>query len=215
MRNMSAYIRKMVNDGYIFNLDFPELKEISSLLRITSNNTNVAVSRVLGLLSQNVLSTLVNAKKRFEMVQFWPKKSPVINLVIGGNIILLKTQNSENVSKKVVFFIANRTRNVSLTFRVTEKEHEIIERRMAQTGIRNMRAYLLKMAIDGYVLQVDLSDVKEFISLLRNATNNINQIAKRANETRNIYEDDIREIQEHVEEIWDKSKGILRELSKF
>ena len=136
-------------------------------------------------------------------------------MVIGGNIILLKTQNSENVSKKVVFFIANRTRNVSLTFRVTEKEHEIIERRMAQTGIRNMRAYLLKMAIDGYVLKVDLSDVKEFISLLRNATNNINQIAKRANETRNIYEDDIREIQERIEEIWDKSKGILRELSKF
>jgi len=111
--------------------------------------------------------------------------------------------------------MAKRARNVSLTFRVTENEREIIEDRMKQTGITNMRAYLLKMAIDGYILQVDLSDIKELIFLLRNATNNINQIAKRANETRNIYETDIEEIQNRVEEIWDKSKGILRELSKF
>lgn len=109
----------------------------------------------------------------------------------------------------------NRNRNISLTFRVTEHEREIIEKRMKQAGIHNMRAYLLKMAIDGYVLQVDLSDIKELVSLLRNATNNINQIAKRVNETSNIYETDIIDIQERVEKIWDKSKGILRELAKF
>jgi len=69
---------------------------------------------------------------------------------------------------------------------VSEHERDLIEQKMRQTGIQNMGAFLRKMAIDGYVVNLDLSDVRELISLLRNATNNLNQIAKRANETRNI-----------------------------
>jgi len=98
---------------------------------------------------------------------------------------------------------------------VSEHERDLIEHKMRQTGIRNMGAFLRKMAIDGYVVNLDLSDVRELISLLRNATNNLNQIAKRANETRNIYETDIRDLQEHYDELWEKADGILRALAKI
>ena len=98
---------------------------------------------------------------------------------------------------------------------VSEHERDLIEQKMRQTGIQNMGAFLRKMAIDGYVVNLDLSDVRELISLLRNATNNLNQIAKRANETRNIYETDIRDLQEHYDELWEKAEGILRALAKI
>jgi hypothetical protein len=72
--------------------------------------------------------------------------------------------------------MANKTRTVNLHFMVTAKEKEMIERRMAQTGIKNMRAYLLKQAIDGQVVHIELDSVKEMIRLLGNATNNLNQV---------------------------------------
>ena len=82
----------------------------------------------------------------------------------------------------------NRTRTTRLCFRVSEHEHDLITSKMEQAGIRNKEAYLRKMSIDGYVIKLDLSDIQELIRLLRNVSNNMNQIAKRANETRSIYE---------------------------
>lgn len=91
----------------------------------------------------------------------------------------------------------------------------MILEKMEQAGIQNMRAYLLKMAIDGYVVRLDLSEVREMVSLLRNATNNLNQIARRANETRNIYEADIQDLQANYDRLWDQANGILRALSEI
>jgi small nuclear ribonucleoprotein (snRNP)-like protein len=86
---------------------------------------------------------------------------------------------------------------------------------MKQTGIQNMRAYLLKMALNGYIVQVDLSDVREFVFLLKNISNNINQVAKRANETRNIYESDVQELCRNFDKIWDNVNDILQKLAKI
>ena len=91
----------------------------------------------------------------------------------------------------------------------------MILEKMEQAGIQNMRAYLLKMAIDGYVVRLDLSEVREMVSLLRNATNNLNQIARRANETRNIYEADIQDLQANYDRLWDQANDILRALSEI
>jgi len=55
----------------------------------------------------------------------------------------------------------NRVRNLRITFRVTLEERDMIERRMAQTGIKNMRAFLLKQAVDGRVIHIELDSVKE------------------------------------------------------
>ena len=106
-----------------------------------------------------------------------------------------------------------RPRNVNLAFRVTEQEREMIERRMKQSGITNMRAYIVKMAVDGRVIHVELESVREMIRLLSNATNNINQIAKRANETGGIYAADLNEIRGRYDELWGQAKEILRKLS--
>ena len=81
--------------------------------------------------------------------------------------------------------------------------------------IRSMGAYLRKMALDGYCINLDLQDVKELVSLLRRCSNNLNQYAKRANETGNIYESDIRDLQERLEEIWTDMKEVLVCLSSI
>ena len=72
----------------------------------------------------------------------------------------------------------NLERNHAMTFRVTDKERDLIRKAQARTKIKNTRAYLLKMAVDGRVIEIDLESVREMNRLLSNATNNINQIAK-------------------------------------
>ena len=115
----------------------------------------------------------------------------------------------ENIPK------TKRNRNNILTFRVTDQEREMIDRRMAQSGIKNRRAYLLKMAVDGRVIKVELESAREMVRLLSNATNNINQIAKRANQTGNIYAADLDELNSRYEELWVQMKEVLQKLSKM
>ena len=64
--------------------------------------------------------------------------------------------------------------------RVTEAERDLIAEKMTVANIRNREAYLRKMAMDGYVVRLDLADVRKMVFLLQNATNNLNQIARRA-----------------------------------
>jgi uncharacterized protein (DUF1778 family) len=109
----------------------------------------------------------------------------------------------------------NWERNHAMTFRVTEKERELIRKAQARTKVKNTRAYLLKMAVDGRVIEIDLESVREMNNLLSNATNNINQIAARANATGNIYAADIENIQARQEEIWVQQKEILRRLNNI
>ena len=72
----------------------------------------------------------------------------------------------------------NRKRNVQIKFRVTEEERSLIEEKMKQVPTRNMEAYLRKMAIYGYIIQVDHSDIKKMTAELQKIGVNINQIAK-------------------------------------
>lgn len=109
--------------------------------------------------------------------------------------------------------MANRKRDIMLRFRVTPEEREQIEERMAQLGTTNMAAYLRKIAIDGYVVKLDLPELKEMISLLRRSGNNLNQIARRVNETGRIYDVDIGCLHEDQERLWAAANEILRRLS--
>jgi hypothetical protein len=106
-----------------------------------------------------------------------------------------------------------RKREIFIRFMVDEKERDMIYRRMEQTGMENLRAYLLKMAIDGRVIHVELESVREMVRLLSNATNNINQIARRANETGNIYADDLNDLRVKYDGLWIQAKEILRRLA--
>ena len=109
----------------------------------------------------------------------------------------------------------NLKRNINMGFRVTPEEKELIHRRQAQTGIRNLRAYLLKMAVDGMVVNLDLSEVNECSRLLRTVSNNVNQIAKRANAGGNIHAAELAEIQTGLGEVWQQQDKIIRSLAKI
>lgn len=108
-----------------------------------------------------------------------------------------------------------RKRNIPLMFWVTPEERAQIEQKMAQLGTANMSAYLRKIAIDGYVVQLDLPELREMVSLLRRSSNNLNQLAKRPNETGRIYPEDIEDVKQKQEQLWDAAKEILRALSKL
>ena len=79
--------------------------------------------------------------------------------------------------------MAKRKRDIQLKVRVTPEERAMIEAKMAQLGTTNMGAYLRKMAIDGYVVKLDLPELRELVSLLRYSSNNLNQLARRVHET--------------------------------
>lgn len=93
-------------------------------------------------------------------------------------------------------------RTIGLYTKVSPEEKELIAKKMALLGTKNQRAYLRKMALDGYVIHLDMSDVRELIRLLRNVSNNVNQIARRANETRNLYAEDVEDIRQGYLAVW-------------
>jgi len=105
-------------------------------------------------------------------------------------------------------------RNIQFHFYATEQEAEMINERREASGISNMSAYLRKMAIDGYNIQIDLSDVKELVTLLRRCSNNLNQYARRANETRSIYATDVQDIKEQLDRMWEVANKTMEWLSK-
>jgi len=111
--------------------------------------------------------------------------------------------------------LENRKREHQILFRVSKRELEIISERMKLTGIKNREAFLRKMALDGYILSIDLSDLQKMIGLLGNAANNLNQIAKRVNISQNIYRDDIQDLQENYNKLLETSKTILDRLLKI
>ena len=106
-----------------------------------------------------------------------------------------------------------RKRDVQLNFRVTAEELKQIEEKMGQLGIFNREAYLRKMALDGYAVKLDLPELKELLSLLRRSSNNLNQYAKRANETGSIYKADIEDLRRRLDAIWQQQKELLTELA--
>ena len=109
--------------------------------------------------------------------------------------------------------MANRNRPIQVKFRVTPEERAMIDRRMAQADTINMAAYLRKMAIDGYVVKLDLPELRDMISLLRRTSNNFNQIARRVNSTNRVYENDIQEMKTMLEQLWGANNSVLEKLA--
>ena len=103
--------------------------------------------------------------------------------------------------------------NEKLKFRVSAEEVERIKVKMEDVGILNMSAYIRKMALDGICVRMDLGDVRQLVSMLQRCTNNLNQYAKRANETGSIYAADIEDLQKRLDEIWELSRQSLASLA--
>lgn len=109
--------------------------------------------------------------------------------------------------------MANRNRPIQVKFRVTPEERKIIDKRMEQAGTNNMAAYLRKMAIDGYVVKLELPELRDMVSSLRRTSNNFNQIARRVNSTGRIYTEDIHEMKTLLESQWEIGNRVLESLA--
>ena len=107
----------------------------------------------------------------------------------------------------------NRKRDVPLFVWLSREERDEIQRRMDEAGIRNMSAYVRKMTLDGYVLHVDLSPVRELVSLQRRCANNLNQITVHANTYGGIYDHEIRSLQKDYAALWEPLSGLLKQLA--
>ena len=105
--------------------------------------------------------------------------------------------------------MANRKRNIQMKFWVTEEEKRLIDEKMSQLPTKRYGAYLRKMAIDGYIIQVDTTDIREITKVLGSIDRNINQIAKRLNAGGPAYQADMEEIRERLEQIWQLQRRIL------
>ena len=96
---------------------------------------------------------------------------------------------------------------------MTADERALLERKMRKAGTTNMGAYLRKMALDGNILRLDLPELKEILSQLRYMGNNVNQIAKRANDVGVIDEMDIRGMSKRQERMLEQMARLLEKLS--
>lgn len=97
--------------------------------------------------------------------------------------------------------MANRTSNIQLLVRVTEEENKLIREKMSLIPTNNFNAYAKKMLIDGYVIKHDFKELRTLTSQLGKIGSNVNQIAKRANESRNVYDEDIKDVLKMLHEI--------------
>ena len=107
-----------------------------------------------------------------------------------------------------------RERNLRLHIMVSHDELATIRERMKESGSQNRGAFLRKMAIDGYAVNVDLAPAKELISLQRRCVNNLAQIAKYA-QAHNAYQTEIMELQKGYAELWEQYSKLLEHLAKL
>lgn len=98
---------------------------------------------------------------------------------------------------------------------MTEKEKHRIQKRMNEMGIKNMSAFMLKMALNGYCVKLEIKELRELLYLLRMCSNNLNQYAKKANETGSIYQRDIVDLKIRLDRLWENSKEIVEKMSEI
>ena len=108
-----------------------------------------------------------------------------------------------------------RKRPIRIVFYLNEQEQALLAEKMAEANIQNREAYIRKMVLDGYVIKMDFTDVKRMIWLLSNATNNLNQVAKRANETRSVATADVRALREDYEKLWRVARKLGKKLENL
>ena len=99
--------------------------------------------------------------------------------------------------------MAKRKRDMQLNFRVSAEELAVIEQKMSQFGTSNREAYLRKMALDGYVVKLELPELKELVSLMRRSSNNLNQLTRKVHETGRVYDADLEDISQRQEQLWE------------
>lgn len=104
----------------------------------------------------------------------------------------------------------DNSRKTQLHFVVSEQELDRIRQRMEECGVANLSAFLREMALDGYIIHLDMTELQELTRLLRICSNNLNQYAKRANEVGSVYAADIEDLRLRLDEIWELAGKLLQ-----
>ena len=111
--------------------------------------------------------------------------------------------------------MAERKRPIRIIFCVDEKEKAIIDKKIELSGFRNMGAFYRKMILSGYVLNIDFSPINQLVSLLSHCSNNLNQLARKANSYEAITHEDIEEIRAVLGELHDTNKLLIERIAKL
>ena len=106
-------------------------------------------------------------------------------------------------------------RDEILILRITKTEKNRIYEKMYGMGIRSLSAYIRKMALDGYCLNLDLPQLRRMSYLLQNCSNNLNQVAKRANECGKVYAADMEDLRQRLDELTEIGRQILSRLAEL
>lgn len=109
----------------------------------------------------------------------------------------------------------NRNRSRQVKFWVSEEEYQLLQKKMEAAGGVNQGAYIRKMILDGYIVKLDIPELKEIIRLLSITSNNVNQMARRLNADRSIYQKDIREVEAQLEQNYKMLRKLITKLSKI
>ena len=111
--------------------------------------------------------------------------------------------------------MANRKRPIRVRTYLTEEELKMIHKRMAQMGTTNREAYMRKMALDGYILRLELPELKEYVAMQRVHSKRFNEIAKRVNETGRLYPEDVSEMKEMISKSTAQMDLVLAQVNKL
>ena len=168
----------------------------------------------------------------FAMANPVPEIMPELALAAGAKVVATGRSDFPNQINNLLVFpgifkgaLAARASRITeemmiaaayaIAGRVSPEELALIEQKMSQLGTKNREAYLRKMALDGYVVQLDLPELKELVSLLRRSSNNLNQLTRRVHETGRVYDADLEDIAQRQEQLWEGVKEILTQLSNL
>ena len=108
-----------------------------------------------------------------------------------------------------------KNRTIHYSFKATPEEDAIIQRKMETFGIKNQSAFIRAMALNGYVLKLDLPELHDAVRLMGSLSNNVNQIARRLNERGSIFETEIYDINDRQKELRTILSCILRRLDQI
>lgn len=100
-----------------------------------------------------------------------------------------------------------------IELRLTPEQRLRLDEKMREVGVKNISAYIRKMALDGVCVKLNMDEIRQITRLLSRCSANLNQYAKRANETGNIYKADIQDLQKSLDEIWELHRQLLKKLA--
>ena len=110
---------------------------------------------------------------------------------------------------------SNRNRPRQVKFWVSEEEYQLLQKKMKAAGGVNQGAYIRKMILDGYIVNLDIPELKEIIRLLSITSNNVNQMARRLNAEGSIYQQDIAEVEAQLEQNYKMLRRLITKLGRI